>query len=95
LNTLIPSSSEFYLWAAEFISDSGEIAALGLEPSGDSHALLLIPCDDDHPGVEGCDYSMVDASTFAPILPAQRVAPGRVPHAVLRHRSNRFHSLAP
>jgi probable HAF family extracellular repeat protein len=71
LNTLIPSSSKFYLWAAEFISDRGEIAALGLESGGDSHVLLLIPCDENHPGIEGCDYSMVNTNvqlTSRPVL---------------------------
>ena len=45
-----------------FINDRGEIVGNGLLPNGDQHAVLLIPCDDDHPNVEGCDYSMVDAS---------------------------------
>jgi len=62
LNTLIPENSGFYLSAAEFISDRGEIAALGLLPSGDSHVLLLIPCDENHSAFDGCDYSLVDAS---------------------------------
>jgi len=65
LNTLIPSSSGFYLWTAEFIADNGEIAALGLLPNGDSHVVLLIPCDENHPSTEGCDYSLVEVSAAA------------------------------
>lgn len=81
LNTLISPSSPFFLYWAPFIDDHGEIAAFGALPNGDSHAVLLIPCDDHHPGLEGCDYSMVDPDaqptvrpmvrpTSAPMLPA-------------------------
>jgi probable HAF family extracellular repeat protein len=45
LNTLIPPNSQFYLYWAPFIDDHGEIGAFGVLPNGDSHAVLLIPCD--------------------------------------------------
>jgi probable HAF family extracellular repeat protein len=63
LNTLIPLGSPFQLYSASFIDDRGEIAAFGSRANGDSHALLLVPCDEDHPNVEGCDYSLVEDST--------------------------------
>jgi probable HAF family extracellular repeat protein len=92
LNTLIPSTSELYLRAAEFISDGGEIAALGLLPSGDSHVVLLIPCDENHSGVEGCDYSPVDASDSAsrPSLVVSGAASRTRTQALIR-RMNRYH----
>jgi probable HAF family extracellular repeat protein len=76
LNTLIPQNSPFYVITASFISDRGEIGAFGNLPSGDTHAVLLIPCDENHADVEGCDYSLVDPATaaevhLAPITEAQ------------------------
>lgn len=61
LNTLVSGDSQFFLYWTAFISDSGEIAAYGSLANGDTHAVLLIPCDENHPRVEGCDYSMVEA----------------------------------
>jgi probable HAF family extracellular repeat protein len=71
LNTLIPPNSPFHLYSASFIDDRGQIAAFGLLPNFDSHAVLLIPCDENHPGIESCDYSFVDALTTADVRPAQ------------------------
>jgi len=61
LNTLIPPNSPLYLVHPQTINDRGEIAGFGTDESGNQHAFLLIPCDKHHPGVEGCDYSMVEA----------------------------------
>jgi hypothetical protein len=47
------------------INDRGEIAGNAALSNGETHAFVLIPCDDDHPDVEGCDYSMVDATEVA------------------------------
>jgi probable HAF family extracellular repeat protein len=70
LNTVIPSGSGFQLTNAFNINDRGEILAkaapVGFTPNDDEdlgHLVLLVPCDENHPGVEGCDYSLVDAKT--------------------------------
>ena len=62
LNSLIPPASALYLQNTYAINDSGEIAGTGVDASGNQHAFLAIPCDKQHPGIEGCDYSMVDAA---------------------------------
>jgi hypothetical protein len=70
LNSLVPPNSSLLLTDPANINDQGEIAGQGLR-SGCcdidicGHAFLLILCDDNHPGVEGCDYSLVDTSTAA------------------------------
>jgi probable HAF family extracellular repeat protein len=70
LNTLIPPNSPFQLFSASFIDDHGVIGAFGALANGDMHALLLTPCDEHHPGLEGCDYSMVDAPVAPRVSPA-------------------------
>jgi probable HAF family extracellular repeat protein len=67
LNALIPPDSALYLQFVQNINDRGEIAGTGVDVSGNSHAFLLIPCDEQHHGVAGCDYGLVDATTVAQV----------------------------
>jgi probable HAF family extracellular repeat protein len=62
LNQFVPAGLDITLTEVEPINDRGEMFGIGTLASGEDRAFLLIPCDDDHPGVEGCDYSMVDAA---------------------------------
>jgi probable HAF family extracellular repeat protein len=101
LRSLVSSGPDLQLVYAIGINDRGEIAGNGV-PAGIStappfqdtmsHAFVLIPCDENHPGVEGCDYSMVEApATALQTSPPVRDAPSRLlPQSLLR-RMNRFH----
>jgi probable HAF family extracellular repeat protein len=60
LNTLIPARSPLYLLYADHINDRGEIAGNGVDANGKNRAFLLLPCDENHPDLEGCDYSLAD-----------------------------------
>ena len=71
LNTLIPPNSGLQLTLALYINDRGEIATHGTLTNGDEHAFLLIPCDENHSGIEGCDYDPVDATAASDVQPAQ------------------------
>lgn len=71
LNALIPPGSEIVLIQAITANDRGEIAAEGKLLNGDFRAFLLIPCDENHLNVAGCDYRLVDATPAAQVLPAQ------------------------
>jgi probable HAF family extracellular repeat protein len=74
LNTLVGPNPALQLIYAEGINDRGEITGTGVLPGVStappyqdtmSHVFVLIPCDDDHQNVEGCDYSMVDVNALA------------------------------
>jgi probable HAF family extracellular repeat protein len=73
LNTLIPSGSALYLQLTNAINDAGEIAGTAVDANGNQHAFLLIPCDQNHPGVEGCDYNLADAAALPEVRPPQVV----------------------
>ena len=40
------------------INDLGEMLGYGGLPNGGEHAMLIVPCDEHHLDVEGCDYSL-------------------------------------
>lgn len=72
LNALIPGGSPLYLQSVQTINDRGEIAGQGADSSDNNHAFLLIPCDENHPDVDGCDYHSVepDAATRESLVSA-------------------------
>jgi len=90
LNAFVSPGSGVQLTVALSINERGAIASLGLLPNGDQHAFVLIPCDENHPGVEGCDYSLVDA-TAASQVQAPRYLPSGTQHPSQSRRSNRYH----
>jgi len=92
LNTLISPNSSFYLYWAPFIDDRGEIGGYGSLANGDTHAVLLIPCDENHPRVLGCDYSLVDAAAASrkSLVPAvQQPADNPQPQNIWRMHGRR------
>jgi probable HAF family extracellular repeat protein len=93
LNTLVPPNSGILLVEAVQINDRGEIAVNGTDANNNNHSVLLIPCDEHHPDVSGCDYDLIDAETAAAHVsldPAQHpkaLAPGtRMPGMFNRFR---------
>jgi|SRR5580658_449850 probable HAF family extracellular repeat protein len=91
LNTLVSPGTTMSVTVAYVINDRGDIACLGLDPDDtDEHACLLVPCDENHPGVEGCDYSLVDATT-ATQSPAPRYVPSGTQRPSQSRRTNRYH----
>jgi probable HAF family extracellular repeat protein len=89
LNTLISPNSPFFLAWAPFIDDHGEIGAFGVLPNGDSHTVLLIPCDESHPNIEGCDYSLAEGNTTTTPSVASRLTPAQARLSRLASRAMR------
>jgi probable HAF family extracellular repeat protein len=90
LNTLIPPNSPLYVIYAYTINNRGEIAVNGIDANGIEQAAVLVPCDENHAGVDGCDYSMMDAATAAQ-SPAPRYPSGAQRLSQLR-RTGRSHT---
>jgi hypothetical protein len=59
LNTLVPRNSSLLLVESNAISDRGEIAGNGFPPGctdfGCTHAYVMIPCNKNRSGEEGCE----------------------------------------
>jgi probable HAF family extracellular repeat protein len=95
LNTLTSPGSPLYLLEAWGINDRGEIAGFGQLSNGEHRGYLLTPCNEHHPGAEGCDYSMVEATALPSARSAQSEGPAQMSSAAaLWHRNNRFHTPA-
>jgi probable HAF family extracellular repeat protein len=98
LNTLVSLGSSVTVLGALNINDRGEIAAGGVLPNGDVRAVLLIPCDENHPDVEGCDYNLVDNSATSALEAGTTAGPNTLPpanananiRALLMNRMRRF-----
>ena len=97
LQTLLVHPSDTTLIAAIAINDRGDIVTVGMLPNGDTHSVLLIPCDENHPEVEGCDYDPVEAMPEVPIrsahigtAPAAASATKLSPTEMMKSRYRRF-----
>lgn len=94
LNTLIPPGASLELTYAIAINDRGEIAGFGVPPGvlpedyeTQGHAYVLLPCDEGHPNLEGCDYSMADDAHS--VRPRVYGVPTRTAPASSRRLENR------
>ena len=77
LNAFVPPGSGVQLAEGFAINDRGEIGGLDLPPSctgvsvgNDAqcgHGYVLIPCDEEHPNIEGCDYDPLDPAPAAQV----------------------------
>jgi hypothetical protein len=81
LNAAVSPKSTLQLVTGFNINDRGEILGAGVPPGVPpntdlfGHMFLLIPCDEDHPDIEGCDYSPVDNATAAKARAEQAIDP--------------------
>jgi probable HAF family extracellular repeat protein len=70
LNRLISNPTALTVIEGVRITERGEIAGNALTPEGESRGVVLIPCDEGHPNVDGCDYEDVDEGVAAQASPA-------------------------
>jgi probable HAF family extracellular repeat protein len=66
VSTLLSSASDLVLLVVSN-NDRGEIAGIGVDASDNGHAILLVPCDENHPGLADCDYGLVDTTAEAQV----------------------------
>lgn len=91
LNNLIPAGSPWFLFEVDSINSRGEIVGGAFNTtSSENRAVLLTPCDEKHRGVEGCDYSLVDAAAASQI-PTPIYRPGGTQPLPQSRRTNRYH----
>jgi probable HAF family extracellular repeat protein len=94
VNALVSPASTLTVANAFDINDRGEVAGYAPLPNGDVHAVLLIPCDANHPNLAGCDYGVVEAANEPQVQAAQtNAAPAASARTWSRARMlMRFHS---
>jgi probable HAF family extracellular repeat protein len=73
LNSFVPPGSDLFLVEAVSINDRGEIAALGVLPSGDTRAVLLIPGRENDDAAEGPPAASPNVAR-APLAPEKLAA---------------------
>jgi probable HAF family extracellular repeat protein len=105
LNSLVIPGSDIRALFPYDINDRGEIAAQGVLPNGDDHAVLLIPCDGNHADIEGCEDGREGATGMtqnnpAPVTKFPAAAEGsREPVGALQQLrarlARRYHILGP
>jgi probable HAF family extracellular repeat protein len=92
LNVFVPAGSGITLEDVEMINDRGELFGEAFLDNGDSRAFLLIPCDENHPNIEGCDYNMAKVpAAAAQTTAAVRNASSRTLAQSLLRRMSRYH----
>ena len=98
---LVPLDGNVQLNAAVGLNERGEIVAQGTLPNGDQHAYVLVPCDENHQDVNGCDYSLFEAGSAtnaAPPIPFvqgarfQHVITSELLRSLLRHSTLSNHA---
>ena len=67
LQTLVLPGSDVTISETNYINDAGEISGFGTDSNGAQRAILLIPCDEHHPG-QCEDDSMIE-------VPSQQASP--------------------